>query len=391
MLGAGRRGYMGAILLLAVAVQLRLPASAQGQEERLRLVRATRLTGQTIDGRVLQRLEGDVLFRQGAASMSCDQALRDEAAGTVVFMGRVRIDTGRRRLYAERVAYNEFTRVEEAEGHPVIYDSTRWLAADRLTYYEAEERARAEGRVMLADTARFTVLTCGRIDYLRASGYASATGSPRLVKTDSTGGDSLVLIGEKMEIFDAGARAVVSDSVTMSKGRLRVHCGRAEYFDEAHKVVLTGAPHGSHGQDHLRGKSMEVFLNANEVQRIVVYGEALITSPSDSLNPEIRLNQLSGQRVTIDLADEQIRNITIEEQATSLYYVVEEGEYKGINRISGDRIELSLQDGKLRRVCVASSPGKATGVFYPPRLEGALPVASGKGRNEHQNEAGRTR
>ncbi len=390
MVEAGRRGYTGAMLTLALAALLS-PVTTEGQDERLRLVRATRLTGQTVDGRVLQRLEGDVLFRQGAASMSCDQALRDEAAGTVVFMGRVRIDTGRRRLHAERVSYNEFTRVEVAEGHPVIYDSTRWLAADRLTYYETEERARAEGRVMLADTARFTVLTCGRIDYLRASGYACATDAPRLVKTDSTGGDSLVLIGQKMEVFDAGARAVVSDSVIMRKGRLRVHCDRAEYLDDAQKVVLTGAPRGSHGQDHLRGKSMEVFLSGNEVHRIAVYGEALITSPSDSLNPQTRLNQLTGQRVIIDLADEQIRNITVEEQATSLYYVMEEGEYKGINRISGDRIELLMQDGKLRRVCIASSPGKTSGVFYPPRLEGALPVASGEGRNEHQDEAGRRR
>lgn len=352
---------------------------AQVQDERLRLVRAARLSGQTVDGRVLQRLEGDVLFRQGRATMSCEQALRDEAAGTVVFMGRVRIDTGRRRLHAERVAYNEFSRVEEAEGHPVVYDSTRRLAAERLTYVEPEERALAVGQVVLADTARFTTLTCGRVEYFRATGYAVATCSPRLVKTDSTGGDSLVLSGDKMEVFDGGARALVTASVTLRKGRLVVSCGRAEYYDDEEKVLLTAAPHGVYGQDHLRGTIMEVFLSGQEVRRIVVQGDALITSPSDSLNPETRVNRLTGQRVTIQLAEEQIREMTIEEQATSLYHVVEEGEFKGVNLISGDRILLYLEDGKLRRVRIESTPGKTTGVFYPPRLEGAIPADNGRG------------
>ncbi|MBC7186755.1 MAG: hypothetical protein H5U38_06940 [Calditrichaeota bacterium] len=366
-------------LILGVMLVVGGSLRAQVQDERLRLVRAARLSGQTVDGRVLQRLEGDVLFRQGQATMSCEQALRDEAAGTVVFMGRVRIDTGRRRLYAERVAYNEFSRVEEAEGHPVVYDSTRRLAAERLTYFEPEERALAVGRVVLADTARFTTLTCGRAEYFRATGYAVATHSPRLVKTDSTGGDSLVLSGDKMEVFDAGARALVTDSVTLRKGRLVVRCGRAEYFDDEEKVLLTAAPHGVYGQDHIRGTTMEVYLSGQEVRRIVVQGDALITSPSDSLNPETRVNRLTGQRVTIQLAEEQIREMTIEEQATSLYHVLEEGEFKGVNLISGDRILLYLEDGKLRRVRIESAPGKTSGVFYPPRLEGAIPADNGRG------------
>jgi hypothetical protein len=122
-----------------------------------------------------------------------------------------------------------------------------------------------------------------------------------------------------------------------------------------------------------------------------VYGEALITSPSDSLKPETRVNRLSGQRVTIDLADERIREITIEEQATSLYHVVEDGEFKGINRISGDKIVLSLEDGKLRRVRIESSPGKTSGVFYPPHLEASGPGDNAKQANEQRDEAGRRR
>ncbi|MCR4439288.1 MAG: hypothetical protein QHJ34_08610 [bacterium] len=371
--GARLTVFVGVVLFACVCLR------ARAQDERLRLIRAARLSGQTVEGRILQRLEGDVLFRQGRATMSCEQALRDEAAGTVVFIGRVRIDTGRRRLYAARVAYNEFSRVEEAEGHPVVYDSTRRLAAERLTYFEPEERALASGRVILADTARFTTLTCGRLEYFRATGYGVATDSPRLVKTDSTGGDSLVLLGDKMEVFDAGARALVTDSVTLSKGRLLVSCGRAEYFDDEQKVVLTASPHGVYGQDHLRGTTMEVFLNGQAVRTIVVQGEALITSPSDSLNPEARVNRLTGQRVTIQLVEEQVREMTIEEQATSLYHVVEEGEFKGVNLISGDRILLYLEDGKLRRVRIESAPGKTSGVFYPPRLEGSIPAGNGQG------------
>ncbi|MDZ7338734.1 MAG: hypothetical protein ONB30_09355 [candidate division KSB1 bacterium] len=376
-------------LACAAMVAALVVGGARGQDERLRLVHAQRLTGQTIAGRVLQRLEGDVLFRQGRASMACDQALRDEAAGTVVLVGRVRIDTGRRRLHAERVAYNEFTRVEEAEGNPVVYDSTRKLAAERLTYFELEERAVAQGRVMLVDTARFTSLSCERVEYFRATGYARAIGQPRLVKTDTTGQDPLVLTGETMEVFDAGARAVVSDSVTLTRGRLHVSCGKAEYFDDTKRILLTASPHGRYGHDRFRGVTIEVQLSGQQVRTIVVHGDALITSPSDSLNPEVRVNRVTGQRVTMDVVDEQIRQMTIEEQATSLYHVVEEGEFKGINRISGDRIVLDLEEGKLRRVRIESSPGKTAGVFFPPHLEGVATGGNVKGEYTQQHEADR--
>ncbi len=371
----------------AVAMVLVMVAAALAQEERLRLVHAQRLTGQTVGGRTLQRLEGEVLFRQGAASMACDQALRDEAAGTVVLLGRVRIDTGRRRLQAERVAYNEFTRVEEAEGNPVVYDSTRTLSAHRLTYFELEERAVAEGRVVLRDTARFITLDCGRLEYFRSTGYAQALQHPRLVKTDSTGRDSLVLVGEKMELHDAGARATITDSVTLHRRRLQVRCGRAEYFDEDKRVLLTGAPRGRYGLGRWWGTTVEVLLSGQQVRSIIVQGEALITSPSDSLNPEVRVNRLTGRRVSMEVDGEHIRRMTVEEQATSLYHVVEEGEFKGINRIAGDRIVLDLESGKLKRVCIQSAPGKTTGVFYPPRLEGVAPVSDERGRQEQQHDA----
>ena len=164
--------------------------SAQNQD-RLKLVNARLLRIEKQGNETVQMLEGDVLFTQGEATMSCDEAIRYEKRGDYVFIGNVRINTGKRKLFADRVLYNEFTRIEQAIGHAVIHDSLRSLSGNSITYYELDEMAVAENNVVLTDTVHTTTLTCGRVEYWRASGYAKAFIRPCLTKVDSTGSDSI--------------------------------------------------------------------------------------------------------------------------------------------------------------------------------------------------------
>ena len=339
---------------------------------------------ETVNGRTVRKLWGNVRFRQGEAVMSCDSAIQYVDKNVTNLMGNVCINTGKRQLYADMVRYNENTRVEEALGNVVLYDSTRILHGDFVTYFENEERAIASGNVLLTDTTQFAVLTCGHIEYERVGGYAAAWQKPILTKTDSTGEDSIQIYGAKMELFETGKRAVVRDSVLIVRKALHAQCGFAEYRDEEEKIILTDQPIATRKFDTIYGDRFELFLKETEIETILVMGDALITSPMDTLNPGRRLNELQGQTVTMVFEDEHLCEIIIKEQGSSSYYLVEEGEFRGVNNITGDLIKIYLVDDELQRVRIESTPGKTTGTYYPPHLEHLAKIEAEKS-NKRKN------
>ncbi len=324
-----------------------------------------------INGRQVRRLVGNVRFRQGDAFMSCDSAVQYTDVGVANLHGNVYITTGIRELFAEKVTYNERTRVEEASGNVMLFDSTRILSSELLTYYENEEKAIARGAVSLEDTANYTILRCGYLEYQRQGGYAAAWSNPVLVKMDSTGADTLHIYGEKMEVFDSGERAIVTGDVRIRRKTLDARCGAAEYLEDSDRIILTAEPSATRKFDTIFGERFELLLHEAAIETILVTGDALITSPMDTLQPGRRINKLSGQKVTMILEDEELNKILIEERAASSYYLVEEGDFRGVNNITGDFITIFIADNELVRVRIHSTPGKTNGTYYPPRLEGS--------------------
>ena len=382
-------------ILIAIAGLLVISNAVSAQnKDRLKLVNARLLRIEKQGDETVQMLEGDVLFTQGAATMSCDEAIRYEKRGDYVFIGNVQIDTGKRKLFADRVLYNEFTRIEQAIGHAVIHDSARTLWGNSIVYNEYDEMAIAENNVVLMDSIHTTTLTCGRIEYWRASGYAKAYIRPCLTKVDSTGSDSIQIRGKTMEVFDSGARAVVKDSVKITQRDLRATCDEAEYLDEEHKIVMTGSPFATRKLDEMVGVSFELNLDEAELKEFVIIGDALMTSPIDSLQPGKRINRLSGQIIKIKIEENHITQISVEEQGRSIYYVVDDNKYQGVNNVIGDIIHLFFADDKLQRVRIESSPGKTAGTFFPPKLEqkvnekGGAKRASSKSRKTDTEKEG---
>jgi len=70
-----------------------------------------------------------------------------------------------------------------------------------------------------------------------------------------------------------------------------------------------------------------------------------------------------------------INQVTVENKATSFYYVIEEGEEKGMNKIIGDKIIVKIKERKIDDILIESTPQLSEGVFYPP---GFKPTEKGK-------------
>ena len=64
-------------------------------------------------------------------------------------------------------------------------------------------------------------------------------------------------------------------------------------------------------------------------------------------------------------AEKKVRQIDVEQTATSLYYLYDEAVANGANMSSGDRIIIDFSDGQVDRIKII---GGVQGEYYPERM-----------------------
>jgi lipopolysaccharide export system protein LptA len=361
-------------------------AVAQNEDDRLRLLSADVARSIEQNGQVVRQLEGSVHFQQGAMRMSCLRAVQYVDAGRTEFIGKVEIDDADRKLLAERVIYNEKTKVQEAFENVRLRRGPNSLRAEKVTYFREQRRAIAEHKVELYNSERRIRVNGGRADYERATEYSRIIDNPVLVELDSLGAEIMRVVGDTMEVFEGGKRAKVKGEVRINRNKTRAECGEAEYFSDDERLELRISPVAWQSQDEIRGRLISLFFVEEKLTRAHVAEQANVVSKVDTLANDDRVNTLSGGEITMFFENDRVNKMLVERTATSFYHVIEDGKDKGRNRAQGDRITLQFDEGKIARVLVESRPGKSTGKFVPPSLpfdeapRAAADSTNGRGR-----------
>ncbi len=339
---------------------------AQTQPGRLQLVHADSGRSVIEGGFAVMELIGNVKFVQDSLAIVCDRARRIPERNLVELLGNVDVQEGKKRLRAERVNYFEDRRVQEAIGNVIMNDESSELAAHKVTYFERDSLVIADQEVIMTQREKRVRLTCGRAEYRRRDEYAKATITPVLVELDSLGAENMRITGDIIEMFGGGSRAKVTDNVVITRQETRARCGDAEYFRDEKRLELRRQPVAWRDDEETKGETIELFFNDDQrLVKSVVSGNATATSAIDSLRSGQRINALSGGAITTYFKNEQAEQVVVEETATSVYYVIEDGREKGTNRVQGDRITLFVEDKELKRVLVQSSPGISNGKYEP--------------------------
>ena len=331
------------------------------------LVHADKLLGQKAGEEDIRQFVGNVKFKQGKATLTCDRATQYELAGRFILTGNVAFVDTAKSLYGDKITYFDATRMSYLEGHTRLADSSKTLTSDRLRYSEQEESASADGRVHLADNKENIRLRGEHADYKRETGYAKMTGDAVLTKIDSTDGDSLVIYGGQFEMFDDGDRFVVTDSVRLWRGEIEAFCDSLEYLKTQSLLKLANSPSIRQGRQYLTGRSVSLLLDDTAVEAIHIVGDAVAATTVDStLKTGVPYDLLTGQDMMVYVTDEKIDSVRIHDRATSYYHVIEDGREKGLNKALGDELFITFQQDTLNRVRVVSSPSASVGEFHPP-------------------------
>lgn len=366
------------IIMIFIAIQPVMVCSQTQPANKLEIVSYDSLKGTKTAEGFLYQLVGNVHLRQGDAEMFCERAKYWKDIHEAIIEQNVRMYDGTKVLFADKVFYYDLTQIFKATGNVILKDSIRQIYAKQISYFKSEDRVEADFDVIMTDSINSIDIFGQHASFDNTQDYALVTGNPMLVKKDSTGKEELRITSIKMELFEGGDRAVVTDSVRIIQRKANATCGQAEFYRDKNEIILNQNPVAWQEGDRLSGELIHLFIKDNKLTKAIVEEQAIVTSRVDTTALNQRENRMTGQKITMLFEDEQLHQVDVEDKATSYYYIFEDNEEKGMNKIIGDKISVFIKDRKIERILVESNPQLSSGTYYPPGREAEQEVLKNK-------------
>jgi lipopolysaccharide export system protein LptA len=342
------------------------------------LIYADSLVGMGPSQSGMREFIGQVQFRQGDVTVTCDRALHYVAENRADLFGRVVVTQGTHLERAPQAAYDGNTRLARASGGVEVTDQGKKLTSQQGTYstlthvatfkgnvkaesdtitlwsdravYHRETKVRtAAGNVVARDSIRHAVLRCDtlyhdpNIDHVELMGHAAVW---RWKGADQEGSDTSYVIADTIDVINQpeeryicrGSVELVSGTVSARADSLdhRVNSGKFHFFTDP---VLWA------DSSQLLADTIIVDAPDNALHTIAGYSNAMMISRSDSLRPD-RFDQVAGRTIFISIEQDTIRRIRAIDQARSITWHVDEDGPEGLSKLASDTIVAEFDQGQ---------------------------------------------
>jgi len=357
---------VAAAFVFVLIIGLLRPAfSQEGAVNLARLMHADSLILQKQGREEVFRFMGNVVFKKGCKSLTCDQSVYYRQRGFAIFTGQVVVNDSGRILQAHEITYYQHPEREVARGHVRFANKKKKLRSDFLEYSDAAQRVFATQNVVFRDSLNSIDLFCDSLMYWVDKDYGEARGKPKLIKRDSTGATEIVIQSRKLAYDGNKSLAVALENVKISKGDVTSFAAVARYYNSEHKIVITGNPKVYQREDAMTADSIDIFVRGKHLERVHLIGHGRMSSKVH-VNQNILEDWLSGQNIWMTFKKDTLNQVIVQDQAISLYHIVEDGKEKGVNQVLGDWLKIQFQKGDVKKVVIKSKPGRSHGKFYPP-------------------------
>jgi len=306
----------------------------------------------------IYKLRGNVEFVQGDAHIRCSRAVFSRINQKAVFYGPVTIFDGKRTLTARRVDYYGLEKIEKASGDVILTSEKNTLTAGYVEYNQELETAQAKDNVKITNLIDNVELTGQTGFYDRNKEYGRLAGLAKIVKVDSTSGDTLRIFGHLLEAWGIEDRMTVEDSVRVKHEDMKTQCGFLCYLAKNDSMLLSGEPVIWQDEQRMSGDTINLILDEMKLKKGWITGKALV-EPIDTTSQDL----MTGEQIIFTIGTDSTRLVEIIGQATSVYEITEDE--NGVNSFTGDKINLYFLNNKLNRLLVESNPGLSIGQFKP--------------------------
>lgn len=335
---------------------------------RLELLHSDISKGEMVDGRPLRILQGNVHARQDSLELFCDRAVYDETEKILTLKGNVHLYRGQDTLLAREVRYFEAAKIAIAEGKVEVFRPLQRMKCDFLEYYYETDKIRANGHLFLHDMENRVYITGGKGEYIPEQKYSYVQNQAHFWRIDSTSSDTLNIYSRIMEYqFGASRKATAKDSVRIIQENLHATCDSAIYLLDQDMINLKGGPLAIQENNKISGREMQMFLENQELRKIMVTDGARAISITDTVLQ--KENRLEGRAIVMYISNRKLNELQAISNARSFYHLKEGDQDQGINVASADTIKAFFKNNEIDSIAVI---GGAQGVFYPDNYKGPI-------------------
>ncbi|MFC1746750.1 putative LPS assembly protein LptD, partial [Candidatus Neomarinimicrobiota bacterium] len=315
-----------------------LCTSLAGQsDQRLRIQSADLGESGIINGRSVQILSGNVIFRKGDMEMYTQRAIYYPDLEIAEFSGQVRMIRPDEELLSDSLIVNGLEDRQHAIGNVQFRRKNMTVASREFLYWTALDSGVALGGVVMTQQDR------------------RLTTQELHLKTSDQG--------------DRGTSFSAIGAVDLSESNRQVTGDQMVYDDPSGVLTLTGRAAIRSEDRDIHGEIIQLYYSSDTLRSVNVRGGAEATSYLQAmLSPTIREWQnftdvMTSRQMSALLVNDKLSELWLNGMATSIYHVVQDSILQGVNHASGDTMALSFSsESELVRIQVL---GGARGRFEP--------------------------
>lgn len=122
-----------------------------------------------------------------------------------------------------------------------------------------------------------------------------------------------------------------------------------------------------YGGSQLTGDSVTIGLAQKKLRTIDAMANAFAVTKGKL---EGRYDQLAGQRIKFFVQEDTIRRVRSEGLASSIYFVYDSDQPNGVNRASGDTINVGFDQGQASQIAIFGKRSRSEGEYFPEKNVG---------------------
>ena len=319
-------------------------------------------------------LRGNVKIIRGKMIINTKEAHYDGNNKITNCKNGVELFRNRFHVIAEQGIYFSNEDRAEFKGKVEAKDSVSIINCEELKYFEKDEKAIALKNVRVSNNDKSMVVNSQKLEHYEKNGLSKFSIKPILVQVDTTEDgvvDTLAVSSEIMDIYDDSTQQMIAvGNVLLAKGNLGVKCKNLNYERANEKIIFTSEPWLWYENSQISGDTIIAKLKNRNLEQLEINKRAFMSTLNDSVNKN-RYDQMSGKKIKLNFENKNLNNISIDGNATSLYYLFDEGRSKGANKTSGDKISINFLDGKISTIAIKKG---VEGIYFPEKMIRANPL-----------------
>ncbi len=414
---------------------------SQSEDEKITVI-GDSLVGKFVEGESVREVNGNVQLSQGNVFVTCNKAIQYLARNEAELIGNVIATQDSLTLKTEKGYYfGNLRKTKSTSGiilddtevilsadsgeyffdesraffqtNVKLVDSTTTMLADELTYFKNMDKSVAIGNVKINDS--YNIITADTLTHLRRTKYSLADGNvsiqnlkdnltifgehleddgqlkytlidenPLLMQVDTTFNteedsvymfsiDTLLIKSESMESFRNGTNYFkATDSVKILRGGFASVNDLTTYYRDDEKIItdrISGdadKPVLWYESSQLTGDSITINLEDGQIKDLLVNNNSIMLSQNKYFDK--RFDQTSSDSVHLYFSNNRLERAEFAGKVQSIYYLYDEDVPNGLVKSTAHKAVLVFFENEIDQVKLFGSP---TSEYHPEvKVEG---------------------